>query len=1042
MRLPELAIKRPVLAVVISLVLVIFGLLSYNQLAVREFPDTDPPIISINTTYRGASATIIEKQVTQIIEDAVAGISGVDRITSSSSEASSRVSIEFSLIRNIEDAANDVRDQVARAVRHLPEQADRPRISKHDSGARPIMWLGFNSARMSAIQLTDYAERFLVDRLSVIDGVARVRLGGARRLAMRIWLDKQALAARGLTVQDVEEAIEEQNISLPSGRIESAAREFSVRTDTGLTTEQEFRNVVIRNEDGYLLRLGEVARVEIGPENNRTELRANGRSTLGIAIIRQSQANTLAVANAIKDLLPAIRASLPEGVFLDVSFDQSVFIAQSIREVFIALGIAMALVVAVIFVFLRSLRATLIPAFAIPVSIIASLTVMAALGYSINVLTLLALVLAIGLVVDDAIVVLENIHRRMEDGEPPLLAAVTGSRQIGFAVIATTVVLVAVFLPISFQTSATGRLFREFGVAVATAVIFSSVVALTLTPMLCSKWLKPPAKTSGFMRKTDGVFSGMSRGYRWLLAGLVKVPVFVIAAAVAISGLAWWLFEGLPKEHAPKEDRGSIYASVTAPIGSSMDYTRRYVMEIEDYLEDLRAEGDLVRTITILSPSWTGTGRVNRAFLIGRLKPWAERDWTAKDFIERIAPHIRDVPGVRTYVYGPRSLGRQSSGPGLALILGGPTYEALDSWADTLIAAATDDPNLRNLRKDFKATRPELNVDIDRDRAAALGIPIGDIGKTLETLLGERRVGTIERAGKLYNIIVRARAEDRATPSDLDDIYVRSERTDRLIPLGNLVTISEGAGALQLNRTNRLRSITVAADLAPDYVMADALDDVEKLVAAALPPEVRIAYGGQARDYLEASEALYFTFGMALLIVFLALAAQFESFVHPLVIMTAVPLAVTGAFGSMHWAGLSLNVYSQIGVIMLIGLTAKNAILIVEFANQLRDRGQSVSEAILNAGEIRLRPILMTTISTALGALPLALATGAGAESRTTLGIVIIGGISFSTVLSLFVVPVLYGLLARFTKPTGHVERALSALQDEQTAEEAATTRP
>ena len=1041
MRLPEISVKRPVLATVISLVLVLFGLFGYRQLSVREYPDTDPPVVSVSTTYRGASAEIVESQITQVIEDAVAGIGGVKRIGSTSREESSAVSIEFDLGRNIDDATNDVRDRVSRAIRQLPEEADLPRVAKTESDARPILWLGMNSDRLNSLELTDLAERVMVDRISVIDGVARVRVGGARRQAMRIWLDKQALTARALTVQDVEAALRAQNVDLPSGRIESRMREFSVRTESSLATPEQFRNIVVDDAGGYLVRLGEVARVELAPENARTELRANGKQTIGLGIIRQSKANTLAVANGVKALLPELQAMLPDGVELQVSYDQSVFIAQSIREVFKALGIAMVLVVAVIFVFLRSFRATLIPAVAIPVSVIASFTVLAGFDYSVNVLTLLALVLAIGLVVDDAIVVLENIHRRIEEGEPPLLAAVRGSKQIAFAVIATTVVLVAVFLPISFQGGDTGRLFREFGIAVAAAVIFSSVVALTLTPMLCSKWLKPHRDEAMLVRATDRVFTALAAGYRRALAAALAAPVLVLAGAAVISGSAWLLFRELPKEFAPLEDRGGFYVRVTGPEGASLEYTRRYVMEIEDYLEGLRRDGELRRVITILSPSWRRPGAVNTAFIIARLPHWDTREKSTADVMAEARPVIGAVPGVRAFTINPRSLGRRSWSQPVSFIIGGPSYDVLETWADAVIdAAEAEYPRLLNLSKNYEVTRPELRVRIDRDRAADLGVAVEEIGRTLETLLGERRVGTYVRGGKLYNVILRARAEDRTTPDDLSNVHVRSETTDRLIPLANLVHIEEAAGALALRRVDRLRAITISANLAPDYTLDEALGDLEALAARELPPEARISYGGQSQVYKESTIALYFTFGMALLVVFLALAAQFESFIHPLVIMVAVPLAITGALGSMLLAGLSLNVYSQIGIIMLIGLTAKNSILIVEFANQLRDSGKDIRAAVLDASEVRLRPILMTTISTALGALPLALAAGAGAESRSTLGIVIIGGVGFSTLLSLFAVPVLYDLLARFTKPTGHIERLLSGL--DRPGDAAAETRP
>ena len=1029
MWLSDISIKRPVLATVVAVVLVILGLSGYRQLTVREYPDIDPPVVSVNTTYRGASAPVIERQVTQVIEDAVAGIAGIRTINSTSREESSSVSIEFQLSRDVDEAANDVRDRVSRFITRLPDEADAPRIAKTAADARAIMWIALTSDRLDALELTDYAERFLVDRLSIVPGVASVRIGGGRRYAMRIWLDRRALAARGLTVQDVEEAIRRQNVELPSGRIESRQREFSVRTESTLASPAEFAAIVVKEVNGYLVRLGELAKIEVAAENERTELRANGRNAVGIGIIRQSKSNTLEVANGVKAEVEKLKRGLPEGVYLDVSYDKSIYISQSIREVFFALSIAMTLVVAVIFLFLRSVRATLIPAVAIPVSIIASLSVLAMLDYSINVLTLLALVLAIGLVVDDAIVVLENVHRRLEEGEPPLLAALRGARQIGFAVIATTVVLVAVFVPISFLEGSTGRLFREFGVAVATAVIFSSVVALSLTPMMCSKLLRPPREEGFFYRTTEVAFRGLGRLYRRLLTATLGVPIVAMVLAVGVSAVAVLLFRALPQELAPVEDRGVFFVSITAPEGASLDFTRRYVLEIERKMERLRERGDAVRVFTILAPGFGRPGEVNSAFTIVRLKPWDERTVRQQDIVREIFPDLLAVPGVRAYAINPPGLGQHGFRAPVQLVIGGPSYEVLSDWAGRVVERARRNPGLLNVETDYRETRPELRVEIDRDRAADLGVSIEGVGRTLETMLGLRYVTTFSRGGKQYNVVVRARPEDRATPTDLSNLYVRSQTTGRLIPLGNLVTFREGAGARQLRRVDRLRAVTVSASLAPGYTLGAALDFLEATAAETLPPEARLGFKGQSREYRESSSALYFTFGMALLIVFLALAAQFESFIHPLVILVSVPLAVTGALAAMLATGLSLNVYSQIGVIMLIGLTAKNAILIVEFANQLREAGRGIRDAVRDAAVIRLRPILMTTISTALGALPLALATGAGAESRATLGIVIIGGVLFSMVLSLFTVPVLYLWLARFTKPVGAIARRLSELE-------------
>ncbi len=1027
MRLSEISIKRPVLAIVFSLVLVLFGLFSYQTLSVREYPNVDKPNVSINTTYRGASADIIESQITQIVEDAVAGIAGVERINSTSREESSSVNVEFSLQRDIEAATNDVRARISRILSVLPDEADSPRISKTESDARPIMWLSLRSERMGPLELTDFAERNLVDLLSTVNGVANVRVGGARRYAMRVWADTDALAAHNLTAQDIERAIRSQNVQLPSGRLESAEREFNIRTRSNLETADEFRRIILRHDNTGIVRLADVARVELGAENERTALRVNGKVSVGLGVVRQSGANVLEVAEGVKKVVGNIQDTLPEGIQLKVSYDQSVFISQSIKEVFIALGIAMGLVVAVIFLFLRSVPATFIPAVAIPVSIIATLMVLAALDYSVNVLTLLALVLAIGLVVDDAIVVLENIHRRIEMGEPPLLAANRGAKQVAFAVIATTLVLVAVFIPISFLEGTTGRLFREFGIAVAAAVMFSSFVALTLTPMLCSKMLVEQKREGWFYKSTEAIFVGLANVYRWGLQFAFRIPLLIVAMAVGISALGVSFYQALPKEFAPTEDRGIFFIPVKAVEGASMEYTNRSVGKIENILNPLVDKGE-AESVFALVGSFSRPGPVNTAFMFSRLVPWEKRERSQQQIVRSIFPELLSVPGVRAFAINPASLGQRGWGAPVQLILGGPSYDVLNKWADEIVERAGENSKLLNVDKDYSEKQPQIRVSIDRNRASDLGVSIETIGRTLESLMGSRTIGRFEKGGKQYDVIMRAEAEDRQTRNDLNRVYVRSETSDKFIPVSSFITLTETAGAAELKRTDRLRAVRVTASLGPDYTMAEALTYLEGLAEEVAGDQARVSYGGLSRTFKDSSAALLFTFITAFLVVFLVLAAQFESFVHPIVIMTSVPLAVTGALGAMLMQGVTLNVYSQIGVIMLIGLTAKNAILIVEFANQLRDEGMEILEAVTEASVTRLRPVLMTTISTALGAVPLAMATGAGAESRETIGIVIMGGVLFSTILSLGVVPVFYLLLARFTKRSGEISRKLDEL--------------
>jgi multidrug efflux pump len=1028
----DVSIKRPVFATVLSLIIVIFGLFAFQKLAVREYPNIDPPIITVNTTYKGAAAEIVESQITQIIEDAVSGIEGIRSMVSTSREESSTVSIEFLLTRNVDSAANDVRDKVSRVLNKLPEAADPPVMAKAETDSRPIMWLAVMSDSMTPMELTDYASRYLVDRFSVVPGVAQVTVGGERKYSMRIDLDRAALAARALTVQDVETAIRRQNVDLPAGRIESRMREMSVKTDSSLSTPEQFRALVVKQTDGYLIRLGEVAKIELAPENDRSDMLIDGKPTIGLGVYRQSVANALEISEGVRAELAKVKDSLPPGMQMKLRYDSSEFISQSIFEVYHATGIALALVIGVIFIFLRSWRATVIPAVAIPVSIIGSFIILGAFGYSLNVLTLLAMVLAIGLVVDDAIVVLENIHRRIEEGEPPLVASLRGAQQIGFAVIATTVVLIAVFVPISLLEGSTGRLFREFGIAMAAAVLFSGFVALTLTPMLCSKLLHSASDEGILYRITEPVFTGMQNGYKWLLAKSLDAPIVTLAIGVAAVASISLLFGAVREEFAPLEDRGTFFVQVQGPEGTSLEYTRRYAQEIERRMKTTDKTGVIDGVMTVLAPGFNRPGPVNEAFVTANLKHWHDRQVKQQDLTKEIFPQVLGVPGVNAFVINPPSLGQPAFQAPIQFVIGGPSYEQLDEWADRVIQKARENDKLLNVRKNYQPTRPELRVSIDRLKAADLGVSLETIGRTLETMLGQRLVTTFDRDGKQFNVIVRGRAADRSTPSDLSNIYVRSETTRTLIPLSNLVKLQERAIARELNRVDRMRTITIQASLAPGYTLGEGLTYMDGVAAAELPPEARVSYRGQSREFRESSAALYVTLALAMVVVFLALAAQFESWIHPFVIMLgSAPLAILGALASLWLTGTTLNVFSKIGLVMLVGLVAKNAILIVEFANQLRDTGLKVREAVLEAAATRLRPILMTSIATVFGAWPLANASGAGAESRQALGVVIIGGMTIATLLGLFIVPVLYRLVAGFTKPAGYIARKLSEMQEE-----------
>lgn len=1027
MVLSDVSIKRPVFATVMSLLLVVLGIASFLRLPVRELPAIDPPIVSVTTTYRGAAAPVVETQVTEIIEGAIAGIEGVKMISSTSRDERSQVTIEFRLGRDVDAAANDVRDRVARVLNRLPESADQPIVAKQDADARAILWATLVSDRYSGLELTDIARTLMVDRLSTVDGVANVIISGERRKAMRIWLDRRAMAARGLTVDDIEAAIRRENVELPGGRLESLAREFTVRTDTRLSTPEQFRSVIVAQRGGTQVLLGDVARVEIAPEDERGELRLMRRPGVGLGIQRQSTANTLSVAQGVKAEIERLKPALPEGVDVVYGYDESLFIAQSIYEVFHALFVAIAMVIGVIFVFLRSLRATFIPAVVIPVSLIGSFIGLALMGFSLNVLTLLGMVLAIGIVVDDAIVVLENIHRRIEQGEEPLVAAFLGARQIAFAVIATTLVLVSVFLPISFLEGQAGRLFSEFGFALAVSVLISGFVALSFTPMLCSRFLKPYEGEARLVRWTEPVFLGLNNGFRWTLDRALRAPLLVLGGAGVLSLLAVSLFQVLPREFAPTEDRGVIVVPVTAPEGASFAYTREHVMKIEDILIPYVERG--VGSVVFASIGGFQRPAVsNTANVFLRLVPWEQRTVKQQQLTAEIFPRVANIPGVRAFAVNPGSLGTRGFQAPIQLVIQGPDYDTLVRWRDAVIERARQSPLLVNLDSNFRETKPEVRVEIDRRRAADLGVSIQTIGRTLETMLGAREVGTFVERGNEYRVLIQAQAEDRATPYDLQNIFVRAG-SGALIPLSNLVTLTERARPQALNREDRLRSITITANLAPNVALGDGMAAIEAAARAVLPPEARLTWRGQSREFLEGASALMLTFGLALLIVYLVLAAQFESFIHPFIILLSTPLAVTGGLLSLHMLGLSLNIFSQIGLVLLIGLMAKNGILVVEFANQLRDEGRSVRDAVLEASVARLRPILMTTISTILGAWPLAAATGAGAESREALGVVVIGGMTLSTLVTLYAIPALYLLLAPYTRPVGEIARRLSALE-------------
>lgn len=1029
MWLSDQSVKRPIFATVLNLLLVVFGLFSIAQLSVREYPDIDIPVVSVETRYTGASAAIMETQVTQILENQLAGIEGVRRITSASQEGRSSINIEFELSRDIDAGANDVRDRVSRVLGELPEQADSPRIQKADADASPIVWFVLTSDRMSNLELSDYANRYLLDRLRTIDGVADVRLGGNLEYAMRIELDRHQLAARGLTAEDIENALRNQNVERPAGRIESLQREFTLRTPRSFASADDFRQLVVgRNDEGFVTRLGDVAHVVRGAENPRTSFKANGVPSLGLGVLRTSTANTLAVAQDARAEVARLRPTLPEGMNIELNFDSSEFIEGALSEVIKTLIYASLMVVVVIYLFLGSVKATLIPAVTVPISLLASFIFLNMFGFSINILTLLALVLAIGLVVDDAIVMIENIHRRLELGEPPLLASYRGAREVGFAIVATTAVLIAVFAPLAFLDGQVGRLFREFALALAASVFCSSIVALTLAPVLASTlFTARPTDRAHRPSLIDRLFNRLSAAYTRLLEGLIKRVWIGVALFLVLLGASALFMTLVKQEFVPYEDRGGFFISVVGPEGASFPAMLDVMDEVEAPL--VKRLGGEVERILVRVPGFGAGDEVNSGFLIATLSGWDSGRRGTDVISEEVSREVVNLLDARAFVIPRQGFGLRLSQP-VQVTIGGGTFEELAAWRDRVLARARDElPGLVRLDSDYRATKPQIDLDIDMDKAADLGVTHLQIAQTLETFMSGRRVTTYEDDGEEYNVLIQAPDPARRTPDVLDELYVRSSQ-NQLVPLAMLVSTREVAAAATLNRLDRVRTITLSAGLAPGYTLGAALSDLETLIREELPEQVQINYSGESRDFKDSARSIFLVFGMALLVVYLVLAAQFESFVHPLVVMTTVPLAIFGALLGLLTFDQSFNIYSQIGLVMLIGMAAKNGILIVEFANQQRDAGMPFDAALVSAAAIRLRPILMTTLSTVAGAVPLILSSGAGAEARMILGLVIFGGVALSAVITLVVVPCFYALMCRHTGSPDQRAHTLEALQD------------
>lgn len=1021
MILCDISLKRPVLASVINILLVILGLVAFDKLPLREYPNIDSPIISIDTRYRGANAQVVETRITQLIEDSISGIQGIRNITSASKNGRSSVVIEFNSNRNIDIATNDVRDSISSIVKKLPAEATPPQIKKANSNAEVIMWLNLSSDKMNIVELTDYAQRYLLDKFSVIDGVATVKIGGGKLYAMRIWLDRQALAAHQLSPLDIEASLKAQNVELPAGSIESQDMVFTLGLERNYLNAEDFKQLVVaQGASGYPVKLEDVARIELGSEEERITFRGDGAPMIGIGIIKQSNANTLEVAKQVTQLAP--RIALPKGMKLQKSYDSSVFIQASIDEVYQTLFIAIILVILVIFLFLGDIKATLIPAVTVPISLIATFMALYILGYTINLLTLLALILAIGMVVDDAIVMLENIHRRITLGEHPISAAFLGAKEVAFAIIATTLVLVAVFAPISFIEGSLGRLFKEFAVTISIAVIFSSLVALLLSPLMCSRLLsEKPNKTK---HKFDAWLITLTGYYRQYLSYIMRRPLALILTLIASVIGALSLFSQLPQEYAPAEDRGAFFLQIKGPQGASYSYMSPYIDEIETRLLPMLDSGEVMR-LQIRAPRNTGPGAdFSDGMAVIVLNDWAERR-DAFSIMKQVRSKLADLAGVKVSPVMRQGFGLGVSKP-VSFVIGGSQYKDLVQWRDIMLAKAADNPNLLGLDHDYDETKPQLKILIDKDRATALGITMAQIGRTLESMLGSRLVTNFMRDGRQYNVIVEGQRDQQRSIADLKQIYVKSEQTGKQIPLANLVSVKDYADVKQLNRYNKTRSITLEANLAQGYSLGEALDYLNSLAEQHLPEEASISYKGQSLNYIEANSSAIMTLVLALAMVFLVLAAQFESYIHPLIIMFTVPLAVVGAFIGLWLTGQSINIYSQIGLLILIGLATKNGILIVEFINQLRSQGIDYQEAILTGASQRLRPILMTGITTAAGAIPLVLATGAGAETRFVIGVVILCGIVIATLFTLFIVPSSYYFLAKNTQAVDAAEKELT----------------
>ena len=1019
MFLTDISIKRPVFATVMSIVLVIFGLVIFNKIAVRELPDIDPSIVTVRTLYKGASAEIVDSQITQKIEDIVGGTPGLATIDSKSEDGRSVVRMEFEPGVSVDEATNDIRDRVSRIIDFLPDNAGRPEIFKTSEGNTITIWLRLRSQNLSDLDLSDYASRYLKDYFASVDGVGQIILAGEKEISLRIWINPSALSARDLTVADIENALLKENVEFPSGRLESKRIDLTLKVDKTYKNVEDFRNLPLKKaKDGSLVKLKDVAKVEFGPLNIRTMFKGNGYPVVGIGIYQQSNANTIAVADGVKKKLIEVKKNLPEGAQLDVAFDRSNYIRVAVNEVYVTLFISVALVVGVIYLFLGNFSSVIIPTLAIPVSLISTFLLIYAANFSLNLFTLMALVIAIGLVVDDAIVMLENIYRRVETGETPLVASYKGASQVSFAIIATTVVLIAVFVPLIFVKGIVGKLFTELAITLTFAIIISAFVALTLSPMLASKYLVVTHSKPAFLKKFDNYLEKFSNFYfETLLLLLYKkkeIIIFLISILVAVI----ILFKITPKELIPPEDRGVFYVVIQAPDGSGFDYTKEKTENIEKvFLADL-GKGTYKEILARVPGFQSGIDQVNTGFLVVLLEDWGKRKKFSNQDLGGVFQKLNAFPGVKAFPIMPQGLRGGAGDKPVQFVIKGNTYEELIKWKEILKSEIVKNKNLVNVDDDLDLTRPQLKIKINADKAADLGVSVESISKAIETMFGSKEVTKYTKEGREYSVMLQADVKNRQEPSNLNKVAVRSN-SGKLVPLSSVATFYEESTFTSLNRYNRQRAVTITARLVGNYTISDALGYLENLAKEKLPPYARIDYKGESLEYKNTSSDIYFIFLLALFTAYLSLAAQFENWKHPLTIMLTVPLAILGGIIGLWVIGSSLNIYSQIALIVLIGLAAKNGILIVEFANQLRTQGLQLKEAIIESCRVRLRPILMTSASTVIGVVPLIFATGPGAASRATVGIVIFMGMFFATLFTLYVIPVMYLIIG---KNTGRID--------------------